>query len=77
MPSQQRAARDLRQPHPDRLSLNHPRRREIIAAHDAALADGRAGYSDPVSGLFVLSAAYLADRGYCCEQGCRHCPYLD
>ena len=30
-----------------------------------------------VSGLFVLSAAYLAARGSCCDSGCRHCPYLD
>ena len=27
-------------------------------------------------GLFVLTARYLADRGTCCGQGCRHCPYL-
>jgi hypothetical protein len=24
----------------------------------------------------VLTARYLADRGSCCDQGCRHCPYL-
>lgn len=26
-------------------------------------------------GLMVLTARYLLRRGYCCEQGCRHCPY--
>ena len=26
-------------------------------------------------GLMVLTAHYLLRRGYCCEQGCRHCPY--
>jgi len=26
-------------------------------------------------GLMVLTEAYLKKRGYCCEQGCRHCPY--
>ena len=26
-------------------------------------------------GLMVLTAQYLLRRGYCCEQGCRHCPY--
>lgn len=26
-------------------------------------------------GLMVLTAAYLKQRGYCCGQGCRHCPY--
>jgi Family of unknown function (DUF5522) len=23
----------------------------------------------------VLTAKYLFNRGYCCESGCRHCPY--
>jgi len=26
-------------------------------------------------GLFVFTAAFLRKRGYCCESGCRHCPY--
>lgn len=26
-------------------------------------------------GLMVLTAKYLLDRGYCCGNGCRHCPY--
>jgi len=26
-------------------------------------------------GLMVLTARYLLRRGYCCEKGCRHCPY--
>jgi hypothetical protein len=48
---------------------------EVVAAHDAAVAEDEPGYIDPASGLFVLTAAYLADRGTCCDQGCRHCPY--
>ena len=27
------------------------------------------------NGLMVLTSRYLLRRGYCCEQGCRHCPY--
>ena len=27
------------------------------------------------NGLMVLTSHYLRRRGYCCEQGCRHCPY--
>lgn len=23
----------------------------------------------------VFTERYLRDRGYCCESGCRHCPY--
>lgn len=26
-------------------------------------------------GLMVLTRRYLAGRGYCCTNGCRHCPY--
>jgi hypothetical protein len=25
----------------------------------------------------VFTAAYHLKRGYCCESGCRHCPYRD
>lgn len=28
-------------------------------------------------GLMVLTARYHLRRGYCCEQGCRHCPYRE
>ena len=48
---------------------------ETRAAHDAAEAAGDGGYLDPHSGLFVLTATYLRDRGTCCGNGCRHCPY--
>ena len=77
MPTERLSARPLREPHPDRLGVDHPQRAEILAAHDAALDAGEPGYLDPPTGLFVLTAAYLADRGFCCEQGCRHCPYID
>ena len=26
-------------------------------------------------GLMVLTRRYLLNRGYCCENRCRHCPY--
>ena len=28
-------------------------------------------------GLMVLTERYHLRRGYCCEHGCRHCPYHD
>jgi hypothetical protein len=71
------ADRDLTQSHPDRLAADHPQREAILRAHAVALTAGQAGYLDPDSGLFVLTARFLADRGYCCERGCRHCPYVD
>ncbi len=27
------------------------------------------------NGLLVMTAKYLRERGYCCGNGCRHCPY--
>jgi hypothetical protein len=71
------AARARTEPHPSRLAPDHPRRAEILAAHAAALAEAKPGYLDPETGLFVLTAGFLADRGTCCGRGCRHCPYID
>lgn len=71
------APRPLTEPHPSRLAPGHPRRAEILAAHAEALSAGQAGYLDPDTGLFVLTAAFLAKRGTCCSRGCRHCPYVD
>jgi hypothetical protein len=31
-------------------------------------------YTDE-SGLFVMTRSYLLQRGYCCGNGCKHCPY--
>ena len=70
------APRPLTQPHPTRLPADHPFYDEIVRRHTAALEAGDAGYTDPASGLFVLTAGFLADRETCCDKGCRHCPYL-
>ncbi len=26
-------------------------------------------------GLYVFTEKYLLQRGYCCKNGCKHCPY--
>ena len=70
------ADRPLAQPHPDRLAPDDPAYPEIIRVHASALGAGVDTYVDPRSGLTVLTAGYLARRGYCCESGCRHCPYV-
>jgi Family of unknown function (DUF5522) len=75
-PAGERPVRPPDAPHPSRLPPDHPHRPEIMAAHHAAISRGDPGYSDPETGLFVLTAAFLADRGECCGSGCRHCPYL-
>lgn len=69
--------RSLHEPHPSRLAANHPRRGDILAAHVSAMAVGEPGYLDPATGLFVLTAAELASRSECCDNRCRHCPYVE
>jgi hypothetical protein len=71
-----RADRPLDEPSPSRLAPDDPRRGPILAAHRAAVEAGQGGYLDPTTGLYVLTASYLLERGTCCDSGCRHCPYV-
>jgi hypothetical protein len=71
------ASRTLDEPHPSRLGPDAPHRDEILSAHRDAMAAGDDGYVDPVTGLFVFTAASLTERGTCCESRCRHCPYFE
>jgi len=41
----------------------------------AALIEGEDYYSE--GGLIVFTALYHLKRGYCCNSGCRHCPYKE
>jgi hypothetical protein len=36
---------------------------------------GRNDFYYDERGLMVLTESYLRRRGYCCDNGCRHCPY--
>ena len=65
----------LESPRPDRLRADHPLHARIMAAHRRAVTCGLSAYLDPATGYTVLTAAYLAERGTCCNSGCRHCPY--
>lgn len=69
------APRPLTLPAATRVPVEAPGRAEMLAAHASAMVRGEAGYIDPKSGLFVLTAQFLDGRGRCCERGCRHCPY--
>jgi hypothetical protein len=62
-------------PSPRRLDPNRSDFAAIMSAHKLAFERGEHGYLDPTTGLFVMTAAYLWDRGHCCNQGCRHCPF--
>ena len=70
------SGRDINEPHASRIDPRHPHRREILAAHAKAISELHDGYIDPVTGYFVFTAVYLAERGTCCDTGCRHCPFI-
>ncbi len=47
---------------------------EKTQASERRLLEGVDYYTED-SGLLVFTAHYLRKRGYCCHNGCRHCPY--
>jgi hypothetical protein len=61
--------------HPERLGPERHDYEAIRRAHGAAVASDTSTYRDPTTGLMVFTSAALRDRGWCCERGCRHCPY--
>jgi hypothetical protein len=63
-------------PHPWRLDLGRRGSSAIITAHEAAVDAGEPGYTDPRTGLYVMTARHHWERGSCCASGCRHCPYV-
>ena len=67
---------ERRIPAAERIDPDHPLYELIMAAHERSIELDTYGYRDPQSGLLVFSAKYLWDRGYCCDTGCRHCPYV-
>lgn len=46
---------------------------ENIKSKNQKLVEGVDYYFE--GGLMVLSERFLKNRGYCCNNGCRHCPY--
>jgi iron complex transport system substrate-binding protein len=64
--------------HEGKAWVNYSRVREELLVHRLhaqACASHRPTYTDPTTGYDVFTANYLRDRGYCCGNGCRHCPY--
>ncbi|MBM4345576.1 MAG: hypothetical protein FJ100_19570 [Deltaproteobacteria bacterium] len=45
------------------------------AAHEVACVAGEPMYRDPSTGAWTMTERYLRERGSCCGEGCRHCPY--
>ena len=72
----QLASRDLNEPLESRLDPSREDYDAILEAHALAMAEERNGYFDPKTGAWVFTALAHANRGYCCGNGCRHCPYV-
>ena len=48
---------------------------KVPAAEESEeLVEGR-DYVVDQSGRYIFTREYLLRRGYCCENGCRNCPY--
>ncbi|MFZ1750809.1 MAG: DUF5522 domain-containing protein [Saprospiraceae bacterium] len=47
-----------------------PQPKDIITKEESPNADY---YLE--NGKVVFTSYFLSKRGYCCESGCRHCPY--
>ena len=47
--------------------------KSVESASGDALIEGLDYYVE--NGLYVFTEHYLLKRGYCCQSGCRHCPY--
>ena len=47
----------------------------VTDAVQQPLVEGEDYYYE--NGLMVLTQGYLRRRGFCCECGCRNCPYKD
>jgi biotin synthase-like enzyme len=45
--------------------INKPKAEKIVEGVDYYFENG----------LMVLTERYLKNRGYCCNNDCRHCPY--
>lgn len=49
--------------------------KQIRELHRRTVIEGRDFYIDPETGHQVMTEQYLWERGWCCNSGCRHCPY--
>lgn len=46
-----------------------------LAAHAQACSRGERTYVDPFNGFTVITELAHTQRGTCCGNACRHCPY--
>ncbi|HEY3042012.1 MAG TPA: DUF5522 domain-containing protein [Pyrinomonadaceae bacterium] len=59
----------------EQAKINDEGNADPSTPQEAELQEGRDYYVE--NGLLVFTSAFLRKRGYCCESGCRHCPYVE
>jgi len=62
--------------HPQAFAWHGPAsayQRVDVALLQGRLEEGKDYYRE--ADAIVFTASYLQRRGYCCDSGCRHCPY--
>jgi hypothetical protein len=47
----------------------------IKQLHEQSCREGKNSYKDPSTGFLVITEIGHLKRGYCCNNGCRHCPW--
>ena len=57
------------------MSDSSEHKNQLQKLHDEACKRGEHVYIDPETGYFVFTELKHLERGYCCDSGCRHCPY--
>ena len=67
----------IRVPHPARFRPDRADYEVVLTLHEEAVRRDVDGYLDPSTGAWVFTARFLEERGYCCEHGCRHCPWVE
>ncbi|NWF51268.1 MAG: hypothetical protein HXY49_12090 [Ignavibacteriaceae bacterium] len=60
-----------------RLDYPSPFYTEIMKRHRFSIKNNLESYIDPRTGFKVFTAEYLYNRGFCCGNLCRHCPFED
>lgn len=63
------------QNHKPANKLRKPLGSLAMRRHEEACKLKKDGYLDPDTGAYVFTEYYLKSRGFCCGNGCRHCPY--
>ncbi|MFY7972536.1 MAG: DUF5522 domain-containing protein [Flavobacteriales bacterium] len=46
-----------------------------ITSNQSAQTSGEQDYYYSPEGFIVFTEKYHLKRGYCCQSGCKHCPY--